>query len=169
MAGRLGRTGKAVLLDALAGERRVRRDSAVDHPDGPAAAEPLRRREGAGDRCQRAAGRLEQMIEVGLQPGRELVQPLEPVFGAHPRRHGERDDPEAERRVTVIGGNAETRAEHALQADGIGVDQGDDTAPHRQAAAVILDRCAVGSDQLLEPQASEFEKRRRARLRDRCC
>src|SRR6476469_7888008 len=98
------------------------------------------------------------MIEVRLQLGSNFLQQPEARPSAYPLRDRQRDDAQSELRIWLVGCNSEAGAERGLEAGRIGIDHGDNPAADGKAIAVTCDRCAVGSDQFLQPQLAKLEK-----------
>ena len=118
-----GVAGKAVLLDAGAGQRRVRRDAAVDHRDprppgrsgrGPARAEPA-------TGSKRSARRLVDMVEVDLQRRRGAAQRGQRLADVHPLRDRQRDHADAKLGLALVADQPGNRRARPEPSEGIGI------------------------------------------------
>ena len=108
VTGRLCLAREAALLDAGAGERRMRGDAAVDHGDSRARTKRgMGRQGGAGGREQGSPRRLVNMVKFDRKVGRGAAQMLYSAADIHSLRQAKPDDPDAQDGVGLISANPE--------------------------------------------------------------
>ena len=138
----------------------MRGDPAVDHRDARARRHEARgaRREEGGRGVQRAARRLEDMVVIGIEPGRRAPQPVERLARRHPPRNGQRHQPHPEERLALVADHAETGLRGGGEAGGVGLDHHQPLAPHGIARTIAVELAAMLIEQQRVAQRAKVEQ-----------